>query len=71
MPVLSDAAGGVEGRSMEEGWLAPNPRIRAGTSKSSAFYPSTTLRVVPLPERCAFGEEFTQAPGRAAARARA
>jgi hypothetical protein len=28
-----------------------------GMAQASAFYPSTTLRVVPLPARCARGED--------------
>jgi hypothetical protein len=36
-------------RSMVEGSLAPAFEDRARTSQLRAFYPSTTLRVVPLP----------------------
>ena len=57
MPVLSDAAGGVEGRSMVEGWLAPSSRDSRDNLPVRASYPSTTLRVVPLPTRSARSEE--------------
>jgi hypothetical protein len=36
-------------RSMVEGWLHPGQRIERETAKACALYPSTTLRVVPLP----------------------
>jgi hypothetical protein len=42
MPVLSDAAGGVEGRSMVEG------QVGLGAALAAAC-PSTSLRLVPLP----------------------
>jgi hypothetical protein len=44
MPVLSDAAGGVEGQSMVEG--CPSRKLNTPPQPG---YPSTTLRAVPLP----------------------
>ena len=51
MPVLSAAAGGVEGRSMVEGRRTQSAVCDGG--------PSPALRAVPLPSKCWGGVQLT------------
>jgi hypothetical protein len=44
-------------RSMVEGYKAPSPIIRRANLRVRANYPSTTLRVVPLPIACGDRED--------------